>query len=161
MEELHSLIRSMSSAEKRIMRSYFSAFSSRNESDTLFLRMFNYLEGAEKAPDDEETSLYLYGKAANGTFRSHKSRFKDKLLDALNMDVNIERKDQLEDLNYASVMVRKRLSLFYQLYHTRGNHPIVRSLLNSILALAREYEIYSVVSDCLVWKKTLRGFVSG
>jgi len=161
MEDVYSLIQSLNSAEKRVVQSYFSCFSSRNETKPLYLKLFLYLQGCKQAPSDEEVSSFIYDKAVNPTYRSFKSRFKDKLLEAINLDMNIERSESLDDINYIVVNLRKKLSQFYQLYHTKGNHPLAIDLLNSIIKKSSQYEIYSILSECLSFKKSLRGFIKG
>lgn len=160
MQQLYSFIQTMSSAERRIVRSYFSAFSSRNETSPLFLKLFDYLSSSKEAPTDEQVCKHLYKKPNTG-YRMLKARFRNKVLDALILDVNIDRKESLDETDYASIIVRKKLSQYFHLFNTRGSNPIARELLDSVIKLSSEYEIYPVLIDCLNIKKHSKGFIKG
>jgi len=152
----------MHSAEKRVVQSYFSCFSSRGETNPLYLKLFVYLAACKQAPSDEAASTYIYGKAkGNATYRSFKSRFKDKLLEAINLDMNIERNELLEEGVYSTIAIQKKLAQFTHLYYSKGDHPVVRELLNTIITKCYSYEVYFILAQCLNWKKYLKGFVSG
>lgn len=162
MKNLHSLIHNLQASEIEIVRASLKSYYSKEESDFKTLKLFDFLLSSKKiAPDSNACSMHVYGKPKDNTIDKLASRLKAKVLDALTLDVNIERKGVMDDLDASAVKVKKRMMQFLFLYRSRGNHPLVISLLDDVIAYSKQYELYDTIVESLKFKKYFKGFTRG
>lgn len=161
MEELHALLHSLSRAQLRVIRNYLSCFSSRGESDAKTLHLLQLLLEQEQVPSLEDCSEQLYGVKPDSKVLKLKSRLKAKVMDALLLDINIERKGVLEKNELVPLKLRKKLTQFAYLQYKIGTKPLVKQLLDEVISYSKQYEYYPGVIEGLKFKKYFKGFRIG
>src|SRR5687767_12858826 len=98
MKNIHSLIHNLQPSEIEIIRTSLKSYYSKDENDFKTLKLFDYLlKSRTTVPSPNECSLHIYGKPKDNTIDKLASRLKSKILDALTLDVNIERKGLLDE----------------------------------------------------------------
>src|ERR1051325_11099542 len=129
MNDIHALVRSLSKPQVKLVRAYLSGFSIRKDENTRFIQLFDYLLAQKNvSPTKEETAIALYGKPNMNTYERLKNRFKFKVYDVLTLDLNIDRKDKLDEVDYVSIRLKKRFLQFQVLYLLNGIIPLPASL---------------------------------
>jgi tetratricopeptide (TPR) repeat protein len=162
MKNLHSLIQNLHPSEVEIVRTSLKSYYSKEESDFKTLKLFDYLLSSRKAvPDANACSLHVYGKPKDNTIDKLASRLKSKVLDALTLDVNIERRGVTDELDASVVKVKKKMMQFLFLYRSRGHQGLTHQLLDDIIAYSKKYEIYEAIVESLRFKKYFKGFAKG
>ena len=162
MEELHSLLHSLSRAQLRLIRNYLSCFSSRGETEAKTLRLVELLlEDVSHIPSLDECSRLVYQTPPDTKILKLKSRLKAKVFDALLLDINIDRKGLFGKSELMPLKLRKKLAQFSYLYYKHGNKPIVKQLLDEIISYSKQYEFYHGVIEGLKYKKYYKGFRIG
>lgn len=149
MEELHSLLHSLSRAQIRLLRNYLTCFSSRGESDAKTLHLTELLLAGEEVPSIRVCSNAIYQCEPDSKILKLKSRLKSKILDSLLLDINIDRPDSLDELDLSVIKIKKRLALCYTLLYSVGYNSITRSLIQEVISLAKTYENYSTLIEAL------------
>jgi tetratricopeptide (TPR) repeat protein len=161
MEELHSLLHSLSRAQIRLLRNYLTCFSSRGESDAKTLHLVELLLKAREAPSLATCSKKIYGVEPDAKITKLKSRLKSKILDALLSDINIDKKGLLDKSELMPLKLRKKLTQFTYLLYKQGSKPIGKQLLDEIIVNSKQYEFYPGVIEGLRYKKYYQGFRIG
>lgn len=162
MKTLYSLIQSLQPSEIEIIRSSLSSYYSKEEKDFKTLKLFDLLlKSKKKVPDINECSLAIYGKERDNTIDKLASRLRSKILDALTLDVNIERKGMLDELDASVLKVKKKMMQFLFLYRSRGNSHLANQLLDDVIAYSKKYEIYDTIVEGLKFKKYVKGYTRG
>jgi tetratricopeptide (TPR) repeat protein len=162
MKNLYSLIQSLKPGEIEIIRASLRSYYSKGEQDFKTLQLFDFLLKSKKqCPDAQQCSMHVYGKGKDNTIDKLASRLRAKLLDALTLDVNVERKGLLDELDASAVKVKKKMMQFLFLYRSRGNHPVVNQLLDDVTEYSRKYEIYESIVESLKYKKYFKGYARG
>ncbi|HEY6161595.1 MAG TPA: hypothetical protein VI112_10240, partial [Bacteroidia bacterium] len=162
MNDIHALVRSLSKPQVKLVRAYLSGFSIRKDENTRFIQLFDYLLAQKNvSPTKEETAIALYGKPNMNTYERLKNRFKFKVYDVLTLDLNIDRKDKLDEVDYVSIRLKKRFLQFQVLYRLNGNNSLTRQLIDDIISQALKYEVYEVLLAALRFRKYFKGFCKG
>jgi tetratricopeptide (TPR) repeat protein len=162
MKNIHSLIHNLQPSEIEIIRTSLKSYYSKDENDFKTLKLFDYLlKNKTAVPSPNECSLHIYGKPKDNTIDKLASRLKSKILDALTLDVNIERKGLLDEQDTQVLKVKKKLMQFMFLYRSRGNHPLVNQLLDDIIGYSKKYELFSSIVEGLKYKKYFKGYTRG
>ena len=160
MEALHNLLSQLNHAEIEILRNYLTCFDSR-EGEQKTLQLAEFLLKSEKVPSMDECSRKIYGVPRDAKIEKLKQRLKNKILDAFLLDINLDRKDVMDDIDHAVVRINKKSAQFHQLLYSKGDLPLTLQLLDEIITLAKEYENYYALVDKLKLKKWIRGFRQG
>lgn len=160
MEELHALLHSLSRAQLRLLRNYLTCFSSRGETDAKTLQLMEILL-REVIPTVEECSREIYDVGTDSRILKLKSRFKSKVLDALLLDINLEKKTVLDRSELVPLKLRKKIAQMVYLYHKIGAKPIVKQLIDEVIYQAKQFEYYEGLIEALKLKKYFKGFRIG
>ena len=158
---LQELLQAMNPQEIDILRHYLTAFGSRKEAEPLSLRLMDMLLKSKDPLSDAICSKKLYGKAKDNRYEKLKSRLKQKVLDSLINDINIERNKDWDDIELVTIKLRKKLAQYYFLSLSKPNQAMIQHLLDEIIQVAKKYESYQVLSEALKFKKYHIGFKKG
>lgn len=162
MEELHSLLHSLSRAQIRLLRNYLTCFSSRGESEAKTLLLVEFLlKSTSCVPTVEDCSMVVYDTPADAKILKLKSRLKGKILDSLLLDINLDKKALLDKSELMTVKLRKKIAQLNYLFFKHGAKPLVKQMLDEIVVLSKQYEYYSGLVEALRFKKNFKGFRIG
>lgn len=147
MEVLNTIIEiisRMTEEEITSTRSYLTIFNSRGKkshSITLFDILSDKRGENEVPPDREQLENILYGKQNPATFSRLLLRLKDKILESLIIDINVNREGVYDDKAKATIEVRKNISQA-QILQGRGLLDIAQSMLEKVISQGKKYETY-------------------
>ncbi|MDQ3190480.1 MAG: hypothetical protein M3Q58_02715 [Bacteroidota bacterium] len=162
MKSLYLLIHSLSRKEITIVRNTLQYLYSRPHfagSNTIDL--FEILLRRKKLPNADLISSRFFNKPYDNALEKLCSRLRNKILDILISEANIEN-HPFEQLDFFAIKIRKKLVQFYQLLFTKGNgDPTAHSLLSEIITLSKKYESYSPLIEALRASKYFKGFING
>ncbi len=158
---LQELLQAMNPQEIDILRHYLTAFGSRKEAEPLSLRLMDMLLKSKDPLSDAICSKKLYGKAKDNRYEKLKSRLKQKVLDSLINDINIERNKDWDDIELVTIKLRKKLAQYYFLSLSKPNQAMIQHLLDEIIQVAKKYESYQVLAEALKFQKYTVGFRKG
>lgn len=163
MEEIFSLIQSLTSREWESLQSYLTCFSTHahDEGGLKQLQLAKILREETICPADTRCCLKIYGVKENTGFEMLKSRLKEKTLDFLLTDISCDKKQELDEADYAVVKIKKKSAQFQQLYYSKKRNLLFYNLLDEIIFLAKEYEQYSMLVEHLRLKKALLSWKAG
>ena len=156
MEDLYSLIHSLTCGEWQSLQNYFTCFTAHDGSRLKYLQLAKLLMNAEECPSDKKCCLKIYGVKSDLSFEKLKSRLKDKILDFLSTDICDKRKN-LDEVDFAYIQIKKMSAQYQQLYYSKPRLKLVYKLVDEIIELAKKYEYFSAVVEHL---KLKRGFAS-
>jgi len=155
MKEIYALVKSLTQGEWQSLQSFLSSFSSHNPAELKQLQLARLLWDAEECPADKSCCVKVYGVKSDASFDVLKTRLKDKVLDFLLTDISADKQQELDEVDYAIIKMKKKSAQFQQLYYSKKRMPILYGLLDDIISAAKEYEQYSILVDHLRHKKNL------
>jgi tetratricopeptide (TPR) repeat protein len=163
MEKLHFLIHSLSEPQKKILKVHLKYLGNRKGQDTQSLRLAEMLmKSADDVPSIEECSRQIYGSMNYGAIQKAKSRLVNKIKSLLVFDAGMEKRgDDEENLDRHGILIRWKTTLFHILLAKTGNSPLLLNILDEIIRLAKEYEVYSSLVEMLNFKKWMIGYRNG
>lgn len=162
MQELYSILQGLANPQVKIFRSYLSYMSVRKDESNKQLELANFLLRSKRAcPDENECSLKIYGSKEDYKIHQLKRRLRAKVLDVLTMDINLARKGSLDDVDFVSAKLKKKLLQFQVLYRSKGNLSYNKRLLDDIITESKEYELYEQLISALSYRKYFKGFCKG
>ena len=161
MENLQELIKSLNKSEKKMVRKFLYAFSSKGKSETVGLALFDLLDKRKRVLNNKDCALILFKKDDKNRIRVLKSRLKQRVLDALCTDIILD--NQPYDSNVKiSIQLKKKLQQFqFLLFSNKGNLKTQLNLLEDIISKAERNEQHPILIEALELKKNLVGFRSG
>ncbi|MCX6292078.1 MAG: hypothetical protein NT126_09980 [Bacteroidetes bacterium] len=118
----------------------------------LLLRKKNY--------SSNQLQLILYGKANYHAFNKLIIRLKERLHEILIIDSNLLRSDQYGLRNRTVFEIKKKI-LQCEVLRARGMKDEIEFILNKIINLSKEFELYEYVVACLKIKQRVNGFRFG
>ncbi len=147
METLNTIleiISRMTEEEISSTRCYLTIFNPRKKKSHS-LTLFDILSAKrgenEAPPDREQLENILYGKQNPATFSRLVLRLKDKILEALIIDINVNREGVYDERAKTTMEIRKNISQV-QILRGRGLLDLTQSMLEKIITQAKKYEIY-------------------
>lgn len=153
MESLYQLIQSLTPGEFETIRNSYQNQMNKNPEVLKTLKLLDYLRTSPCVPQKEVCVYKIYRKKTTTSFRMLKSRLKGRILDCLITESNIDKINEVEQLDLMSIRLRKKLVQVTCIYLTKGNLSIVYELLEDIIISAKDYNIYSVIIEALRLKK--------
>lgn len=140
---LRKLIEKLSKEEKKLCRKYLFGFSVRGENaDNKSIDLFNILASVEQRElQESEIEFLLYGEKNFDAFVRLKLRLRNKILESLIVDVNIERDEAYSECSRILHTIRKKI-IQAQIIKGRGFHDLAAMLFDEIIAQAKKYELY-------------------
>lgn len=161
MENLQELIKSLNKSEKKMVRKFLSAYSSKGKSETVSLQLFDLLDRRKRVLNNKDCALILFNKDDKNRIRVLKSRLKHRLLDALNTDIVLGNQSYDEN-NKITIQLKKKIQqVQFLIFSNKGNLKTKLDLLDEIINKTNKYELYPILIDALSLKKTLVGFREG
>lgn len=159
---MHSLLHSLNRQQIKVLRKYLIGFSTRNDNDAKTKILAELLLHSEKkVPSLEECSLKIYNSAKDSRIEKLKSRLFNKVLESILFDINIDRRDSIDEVNYALLKVKKKSALFQTLRFSSIDPAIVKQVLDEVIAISKKYEFYAVIVDNLRYSKWMNGWKKG
>jgi hypothetical protein len=154
MYEIYSLVKSLTPGEWQSFQSFLSSFSSHNPAELKQLQLARLLWDAQECPSHKNCCLKIYGLKADPCFEVLKTRLKEKTLDFLLTDISGDKQQELDDVDYAVIKMKKKSAQFHQLYYSKRRMPLLYDLLEDIISSAKEYEKYNILVEHLKAKKS-------
>lgn len=151
-----SIISTLSSAELSALEQFIIAFDPKPQRNKVRV----LLNALRKNPDrnkDEVMKLVSTGsaQAQNQIIQG----LKRKLLEFLQMDVNVSRKGKFSDYFKARVKVNQRFLQANAIYS--DEQTLSLHLIEEAILLAEKYELYHELIKCLDWQATEMSFIKG
>jgi tetratricopeptide (TPR) repeat protein len=140
---VHEIISRLSEDEKGTIGTYLSLFDQRGKSfSSKSIKLFEMLiSSTGKKYTEEELEKMLYDKPNRAAFNRLLLRFKDKLLEALIIDVNINRDGVYSEKSRATVEVRKNITQA-QLLQSRGARSLSQLMFEKAIEQSEKYELF-------------------
>ena len=161
MQDLYSLIQSLTSGEWASLQNYFTFFTVHDAGKLKYLQLAKLLMDSEECHEEKYYCLKIYGVKKDRSFDTLKSRLKDKILDFLLTDISADKQKELDEADYIAIKIKKKSAQFQQLFYSKKRIPLLYSLLDEIIQLAKEYEYYAAVVEHLKMKRNLVSWKSG
>lgn len=161
MEDIYTLIHNLTTGEWQAIQAYFTCFTAHDKSKVKYLQLATDLMQAKECPSEKSICLKLYGEKENDGFRKLKFRLKEKILDFLLTDISADKQQELDEVDYAIIRMKKKSAQFQQLFYSKKRMPILYQLLDEIILLSKQYEQYSILVEHLRIKKTVIGSKNG
>ncbi|MEK6615630.1 MAG: hypothetical protein AABZ32_05900, partial [Bacteroidota bacterium] len=155
MEELHSLLHSFTCTEWASFRNYLTCFTTYNSAELKSVQLADVLIGEKESPTHDACSIKLYGTKNNIAFDVLKTRLKEKALDFLLTDISCDKQKELDEADYAAIKIKKKSAQFQHLFFSKKRTPLLYGLLDEIIHIAKEYELYSMLVEHLRLKKII------
>jgi tetratricopeptide (TPR) repeat protein len=126
------------------------------------LKLFKALASNPDKTFLEEDLSSIMG-STDGALRVLKSRMFDKVLEALTHDNHILNIDQFNEFDSIIFSLKKKLLIFKIVYRSLNQRKVAMAfeLLNEIIEVSKEYEVYEVCIEALTLKKYFRGIRLG
>src|SRR5687768_3143261 len=153
MDELHSLIHSLTSSEWQALQVFLTAFTPRDPERLKYLKLAKMLMQADEPPTSEACCLKIYGKEKEAKFKMLKSRLKDKILDLILTDISADKQKELDELDYMAIKIKKKSTQLHQLFFSKKRMPLLLHLLEEIITISKQYEYYAFTVEHLRLKK--------
>ena len=112
MEELHSLLHSLTCAEWASFKNYLTCFTDRNPAQLKQLQLAEILIDAKECPSHDACCIKLYGRKDDTAFDYLKSTLKEKALDFLLTDISCDKKHELDEMDYTIIRIKKKSAQF-------------------------------------------------
>jgi hypothetical protein len=142
LNSLYVLIQSLSPEEKKVIHSFIISFDSRGDSfKSKSEKLFNLLCQSKETLNEREIEFFLYGKESTATFSRLLIRLREKILEALFLNVNIKRELIYDNTLRSLLEVRKRMS-YAQMMIYRKHFEIGKFLLESCIDISKQNEYY-------------------
>jgi len=161
MQELHSLLHSLTCAEWSSFKNYLTCFTDHNPAEVKLFHLAEALIREKEAPSHDACCIKFYGRKDDHCFDELKSDLKGKALDFLLTDISCDKKKELDAMDTAIIRMKKKSAQFQQLYYSKRRSQILYCLLNEILRDSKEFEQYPLYMEHLKFKKFLVGFKQG
>ena len=150
-EVIYALISSLSDDEKRIAKQYLLAFDKKKRAYIpKIIMLFNHIiiNENDKNPPLED----LYPSKNKAAFQLLCYHLRDKVLESLILEVNINRPGYTSAIGKATIECNKML-MQARLCFTKGQSQLAISLINTLISKGKKNEIYPVIIEGLYIKK--------
>ncbi len=142
---IRDIVTRLTEEEKTVVRTYLSVFYYRGK-PVKSLQLWDILIGDLKrksgdltSPAEIETSIY--GKSSPSNFSRLLYRLREKILESLIIDVNVQRENVYDERTKVHIEIRKNLTQI-QILRSRGLMDYTQSMLSRVIEQAKKYEIY-------------------
>ncbi|MEO5641775.1 MAG: hypothetical protein ABIQ40_01225 [Bacteroidia bacterium] len=147
---LRAIIGKLYSEEKVSIRAYLKLFQEKGKADTnRGLTLFEYLVTLENRKKDiHEIELAIYKKSNKPALKKLANRTKEKVLEALILDVNVDRAGVYSNRTLANIEVRKKLTQA-QILNGRGLRQLASTMFEKIVDQCMKFELYDELLTAL------------
>ena len=145
LEVVRELIRHLTEEERQTVRVYISSFFQKGKSSRsvtlydLIVADLKKKEGTETTAKEFESTLY--GQQSEANFSRLLYRLREKILEALIIDVNVNREDAYAERTKVNIEVRKNLTQI-QILRSRGLKSIAQTILSKVIEQCKKYELF-------------------
>jgi hypothetical protein len=163
LENLRRLVHSLKKEEVEVCRLFLKSFDTRgenydNKGEKLFNEILSDLNG-EKSSEDYMKLLYQ-NLNAKDSFIKLVFRLKNKILESIILDINLERKTSFSALSKAGITIKKKFA-YAMILRARSNTDIALQLLDSAIKDGIEYEFWDDVINSLKEKREIVALCKG
>jgi hypothetical protein len=156
-----SFIQGLSPIEIRIVEEYLNknqALFEKNEAMELSLFKYIIKNKREKITDE-----IIINETATKRVTDLKNNLFNKVLEALTLDKHITNSELFSDSDIYSFILRKKLLVCKISLRTisPGKTETINELLDEVISLSKEYELYEILVDALNTKKYFNGIRTG
>lgn len=140
---LREIISKLTSDEKATIRTYLKVFVLQGKGDSnRGVILFDYLTSlGDRSQTIENIELAVYKKSNKPALKRLANRTRIKVLEALIIDINVDRENIYSERVAANIDVRKKLTQA-QILHRRGSMKIARNMIERVVDQCRKYELY-------------------
>ncbi len=150
--EVAGLILSMSVDEVNILKKYITSFDkTKKEKESKYIILINHIIH-EQGEKENEIFYQLYPNKELKPFRALCYRLRDKALESLILEVNVNRKNQLTPYGRAFIRVNKMI-MELRLCFTRGQEELGMKLIEKVIVTGGKYGFYDEVIQVLYIKQ--------
>lgn len=137
-----------------MLANYLTCFSSNRQAQGKILKLAKSLRDSKDALPPLMYSIELYGEENLNALKQLVVRLKNRILDVLSSDiVNSNEENSNDEADVALIRLRRKCTHYQLLLHTKPEIRLKDDLLEEIIALAKEYEDYSILIHHLHMKK--------
>jgi len=158
MENLFTLVQSLSRHEYDAVYTSVTLFTEKKEESNRLLNLLVYLRAQSAQPSENQCCRFVYGKGRCNAYYKLKSRLRSRILEVIISDASIDKIDDVEKIDIVTIKLRKKVAQFNYLYFTKGNIPLVYVLLEEVIKTAIEFGTYTILIEALRLKKTMISF---
>jgi len=142
---IRELISRLTEEEKQTIRIYLTTFYHKGKS-VRSVKLFDLLVAEQKSKDGSETKpveleTILYGQQSGANFSRLLYRLREKILEALIIDVNVNREGAYDERAKVNIEVRKNLTQI-QILRSRGLKGIAQTILTKVIEQTKKYELF-------------------
>lgn len=143
LHSLHDLISALTAEEKATIRTYLGLFIEKGRlSISKSIRLFDEVAAISSGPINEEAiELAVYNKINPETFYRQVRRLRDKILEALIIDVNVDREGAYPEKTRVNIAVRKQITQG-QILQNRGLRKHATVLFEKVIEQCKNFELY-------------------
>lgn len=143
-ESIHRIVSRLTEEEQSTARAYLTTFSQKGKEARAIVLFDMVVEhnksGAGAALDSAELEVSLYGAPSSANFTRLVYRLREKILESLVLDVNVNREEAYDERTRINIEVRKNITQA-QILQSRGLHDISESILEKVFQQCKKYEI--------------------
>lgn len=142
-DSIRQFVQLLTPAELDYCRNYLTAFDSRGEKrDNKSFRLLNIMaQSGKHATSEDDAMIFLYGRKNLTAFGRLLRRLRDKLLDALTLEINVVRKPIYSEKVRLRMLMRRRLNHADALI-ARKQYELAEVILDGIVETAEQYEVF-------------------
>ena len=118
MNELHSLLHSLTCAEWASFRNYLTCFSDHIPAELKQLQLAEMLIKKKEPPTHDACSIQLYGRKDDHCFDELKAALKEKALDFLLTDISSDKQQELDEADLAIIKMKKKSAQLQHLFYS-------------------------------------------
>lgn len=133
----------LTSQEKTTIKTYLSSFIEKGrESSNRSVKLFEILTSLkDRKMPDEVVEKILLGNSKPNAFNHQVARLRDKILEALIIDVNIERDGSYPETTRVNIAIRKNITQA-QILQNRGARKIAELMFEKVIEQCKKHELF-------------------
>lgn len=163
LKNLYKLIHSLKKEEVEVARLFLKSFDGRGENyDNKAERLFNEIlkDVNSKKSSEEYMSLFYKNANAKGSLIKLIFRLKNKILESIILDINIDRKTSFSSFSKAGISIKKKFA-YAMILRARSNTEMALQLFDSVIKEGEAYEFWDDVISALKAKREILALYKG
>lgn len=143
---VRELLSKLTDDEKASIRLYLGFFMEKGRhSSNKSLRLFDLLISLkDKVVSEDEIELMIYDKPNPKAFSRLTARLRDKILEGVLLDINIEREGAYPDKSKAVIEIRKNITQA-QIFQNRGARKFSEMMFEKAIENGKRFELYEEI----------------
>lgn len=144
MDSILRIVNRLTEEEKSAARSYLTTFGQKGK-EARAIHLFDFIvahnnEKKRTPIDAKELELRVYGEPASANFTRLVYRLREKILESLVLDVNVNRPDAYDERTRVNIEIRKNITQA-QILQSRGLQDLSEAILEKVIQQAKKFEI--------------------